>query len=83
MHINSPNHQTNQISTQCDLDPGRGQGRSFKIFSNDMERPLNTSIFFKPRQVVRLKIKIVALQYKTKNKQYHISMNKAETSKKE
>lgn len=78
MHINP----TNQISTQCDLDPGRGQGRSFKYFQMTW-KGLSIRLFFQPRQVVRLKIKIVALQYKTKNKQYHISMNKAKTSKKE
>lgn len=83
MHINPSNHQTNQISTQCDLDPGRGQGRSFKYFQMTWKGLSIRLFFFKPRQVVRLKIKIVALQYKTKNKQYHISMNKAKTSKKE
>lgn len=82
MHINPSNHQTNQISTQCDLDPGRGLGRSFKCFQMTW-KGLSIRLFFQPRQVVRFKIKTVALLYKTKNKQYHISMNKAKTSKKE
>lgn len=61
MHINSSNHQTNQISTQCDLDPGRGQDRSFNYFQMTWKGLSIRLFFFKPRQVVRLKIKIVAL----------------------